>query len=149
MRGWLELGSIAALLASNRMAATPQLEAWRTRYPNHPALEIARSELFGATPTVPVAPLAAGAQVALLLPVSGRQAGAGASVRDGFFAAYYRLPEVLRPEVRVYDTGALSVASAISQANADGAQFIVGPLTREETLAAADLTSRRAPMLAR
>jgi outer membrane PBP1 activator LpoA protein len=96
-----------------------------------------------------VAPAAeAGPHIALLLPVTGRAAGAALSVRDGFMTAYYQLPADQRPRVHVYDTGTQSVAQALAQASSAGADFIVGPLTREEAIAAADFPGPRAPLLA-
>jgi len=88
------------------------------------------------------------AHVALLLPVSGRAAAAAASVRDGFMTAYYQAPANERPHVRIYDTGTLSIAEALKQAHEQGAEFIVGPLTREDVTAAAEYAGARAPMLA-
>jgi outer membrane PBP1 activator LpoA protein len=86
--------------------------------------------------------------IALLLPVTGRATAAATSVRDGFMTALYQIPVAERPEVRVYDTGTLSVADALKQANAEGAAFIVGPLTREEVTAAADFAGAHAAVLA-
>jgi outer membrane PBP1 activator LpoA protein len=95
-------------------------------------------------------PLAAeaGAHIALLLPITGRAAAAASSVRDGFMSAYYQAPAEERPRVRVYDTGTLSIADALTQAREQGADFIVGPLTREEVTAAAEYTGVHAPILA-
>jgi hypothetical protein len=90
----------------------------------------------------------AGGHIALLLPLTGRAAGAAQGVRDGFMVAYYQAPAAERPRVRVYDTGTMSVADALTQAQARGASFIVGPLTREEVTAAAEYPNARAPLLA-
>jgi outer membrane PBP1 activator LpoA protein len=98
----------------------------------------------GARPPTPTG----AAQVALLLPISGRTAGAATSVRDGFMTAYYQVPPSERPRLLVYDTGSLSVADALTQAMSAGADFIVGPLTREEVAAAADFPGLRVPLLA-
>ncbi|HYL02086.1 MAG TPA: penicillin-binding protein activator [Steroidobacteraceae bacterium] len=89
-----------------------------------------------------------GPHIALLLPVTGRAAGAAISVRDGFMTAYYQAPAGERSRVRVYDTGTESVAQALVQAASAGADFIVGPLTREEVAAAADSVAPHAPLLA-
>src|SRR6266478_1371620 len=89
--------------------------------------------LVGAVPAEEVGP-----HIALLLPITGRAAGAAISVRDGFMTAYYQAPADERPRVRVYDTGTHSVAEALAQAARQGADFIVGPLTREEVAAAAE-----------
>src|SRR5438132_688595 len=86
--------------------------------------------------------------IALLLPITGRAAAAAISVRDGFLTAYYQTRPQERPRVRVYDTGTQSVADALTLATRQGADFIVGPLTREEVAAAAEFPAQHAPLLA-
>ncbi len=75
--------------------------------------------------------VAAGSQIALLLPLTGRQSAAATAVRDGFLTEYYSLPAADRPGLRIYDTGQMSIVAALNQATQDGAGIIVGPLTRE------------------
>lgn len=73
------------------------------------------------------------ARLAVLLPMSGNLSSAGQSVRDGFLAAYYAEART-RPLLKFYDsqgTGA-GAQAALNRALADGAQMVVGPLTREE-----------------
>ncbi len=81
-------------------------------------------------------------RLAVLLPLSGPLAAAGQSVRDGLMAGYYAETR-RRPQVRFYDTaGSDGVARALMQARAEGAQMLVGPLTRDEVntlFSAADL----------
>src|SRR5439155_1283950 len=86
--------------------------------------------------------------IALLLPITGRAAAAAISVRDGFLTAYYQSRPQERPRVRVYDTGTQSVTDALTLATRQGAEFIVGPLTREEVAAAAEFPAQHAPLLA-
>ena len=62
--------------------------------------------------------------------------------------AYYQMPANSRPRLRVYDSATTSIADTMAQASAAGAEFIVGPLTREEVLAAADVLTTRPPLLA-
>ena len=62
--------------------------------------------------------------------------------------AYYQQPPGERPRLQIYDTGVQSVADALSQAMSAGADFIVGPLTREEVTAAADFPGLHVPLLA-
>jgi outer membrane PBP1 activator LpoA protein len=142
--GWLELGPVAAQLDRNPLGAAAALANWRRRWPNHPAndsvLAGAQTELAGATQYPD--------QVALLLPMSGRSEPIGVAVRDGFIAAYLQGESPTRPHVRIYDVAAQSAASAYSQAVADGASFVVGPLTKEDVAAVAPLTAGRAPVLA-
>jgi uncharacterized protein len=145
VRGWLELGPLSAKVAKAPSTSVPDVESWLARYPNHPAVLTVRRELLGQSPD-----LVAGAvsHVALLLPLSGRQASAAATVRDGFMTSWFQAPIASRPRVRVYDTGSSGVADVVSRAAQDGADFIVGPLTREEVIAAADYQATRLPMLA-
>jgi outer membrane PBP1 activator LpoA protein len=86
--------------------------------------------------------------IALLLPVTGRTNAAAVSVREGFLAAWYQSPAAARLRVRVYDTGTESVADALTRAASSGAELIVGPLTREEVIAAAQFAGARPPVLA-
>jgi outer membrane PBP1 activator LpoA protein len=69
-------------------------------------------------------------------------------VREGFMTAFYQTPVAQRVPVRVYDTGVTSVTDALNAAMRAGAEFIVGPLTREEVTAAADTPARHVPLLA-
>lgn len=71
-------------------------------------------------------------RLAALLPLSGPLAAAGQSVRDGMLAAYYA-ENRRRPSLRFYDTGAPGgLREALAKATADGAQMLVGPLSRDE-----------------
>ncbi|MFL6603012.1 MAG: penicillin-binding protein activator [Steroidobacteraceae bacterium] len=151
IRGWLELGPIAAAAARSPNASIADVDAWRSRYPNHPASDIVRSELLsqqGQQPTIVGGGANAGAHVALLLPITGRQAAAATTVRDGFMTAYYQTPEAQRKPITVYDTGDTGIAEAVGRATQEGADIIVGPLTRDEVVAAAGLVTRRPPILA-
>jgi outer membrane PBP1 activator LpoA protein len=144
VRGWLELAQIGASVARSPTTSIPDVEAWRTRYPNHPAQEVVASELLGLKPEVRVA----SSHIALLLPLSGRNGAVGTIVRDGFMTALYQVPVAQRPPVHVYDTAEISAAEAIARARQAGAEFIVGPLMKDEVVAAADLGNANPPMLA-
>lgn len=87
-------------------------------------------------------------RIALLLPLSGRQEAAGIAVRDGFLAAWFQQNPSQRPSIRIYDIAAQDGGNALLQAVTDGAQFIVGPLLKEEVIAAAGLADGRVPVLA-
>jgi outer membrane PBP1 activator LpoA protein len=143
VRGWLELGAIATEAHGASLIGAAEAADWRAKYPNHPALEVLAQAL--PPPLVVAAP---GARVALLLPLSGAASGQAATVRDGFLSAYYQLPAATRPALQIYDTGALRAADAIGQAKAAGSGFIVGPLTREDVAAVADLGGQSVPVLA-
>jgi outer membrane PBP1 activator LpoA protein len=143
VRGWLELGTLATDARGVSLNGAAESAAWRARYPNHPALEILPQAI--PAPLVSAAP---GGRIALLLPLTGPAAGPASTVRDGFQSAYDQLPQATRPELRLYDTGALPPAEAIAEARAAGSSFIVGPLTREDVAAVAALGSQSVPVLA-
>src|SRR5271166_6536245 len=142
--GWLELGPVAEELARNPMHATGDVATWRQHYPQHPATD----SVLAAAETQLVAATAFPDQIALLLPLSGPAERNGVAVRDGFIAAYLQQDPNSRPHLRIYDVAAEPVASAYNRAIADGAGFVVGPLTKEDVAAVAPLTAGRAPVLA-
>ncbi len=137
VRGWLELGLIAASAGRSPLSAQAAVAGWRARYPGHPGSTIIDSEILhpGERPgrfvqgqRVSTGP------VALLLPLSSPQANVATAahlIQAGFEASLAKLPEADRPQLHVYDTGVQPVGTALLNAQADGAGFIVGPLQRD------------------
>ena len=85
-------------------------------------------------------------KVGLLLPLSGGQAAAAAAVRDGFLTGYYGETR-RKPEVHFYDTAA-GANAAYARAIADGNDFVVGPLARDEVDAVFADDTPQVPLLA-
>ena len=85
-------------------------------------------------------------KVALLLPLTGEQAAAATAVRDGFLTGYYGESR-RRPEVRFYDTAA-GANAAYARAVAEGNDFVVGPLARDEVDAVFADDTPQVPLLA-
>jgi len=139
VRGWLEIGQIAAAAGRSPLGADTALERWRARFPGHPAATIAVSEILtpGARAPAGSGGAIASGSIALLLPLTGARSAESESIRDGFLTAISRQPEAGRPTVRVYDTGTLAVPAALQMAQAEGAGFVVGPLTKPEVQQAA------------
>ncbi len=128
--GWLELALIARRAEEHPQDVTRQVEAWRKRYPAHPAMQDIIDSLLARRLEERRRP----ATIALLLPHEGPPARAAAALRDGFLAAHYqRSRSDYRPTIRIYDSGrnAASAMTAYEQAVRDGADFIVGPLRKE------------------
>jgi branched-chain amino acid transport system substrate-binding protein len=89
---------------------------------------------------------AARSRVALLVPLSGSNAGVGRSLAN---ATQLALLDTRNQQVRItsYDT-ALGAAAAAQRAVADGAQLILGPLLAEDVRAVAPIARRaRVPVL--
>jgi uncharacterized protein len=135
---WLEIGRIAADSGGNPFRLRAGLDDWRQRHPNHPAALDLVSMLLAEYRMMTEYPQ----RIALLLPLTGRQSGAAAAVRDGFIAAYLAQGNNgERPVLRIYDTHALGATAAFELAARNGADFIVGPLLKEDLaeLAGAEL----------
>lgn len=144
LAGWLELSRAALTAARNPLAASDEVERWRQRYPTHPANSVLQQDVLpdlGASVEYP-------GNIALVLPLTGRAQGAAVAVRDGLLAAYFEQVGGTRPTVRVYDSTALGAETAYRQAIADGAQFIVGPLTKEEVTTVSNASAVSVPTLA-
>lgn len=78
-------------------------------------------------------------QIALLLPLQGGNATSGQAIRNGFLTAYYyaKQQQADAPAVTVMDTSGADIVALYQQAVDKGADFVVGPLTKEnlQTLA--------------
>ncbi len=131
--GWLDLGRAALTAARNPFTANEDLADWRSRYPSHPANSLLNEDVL---PELGVG-LDYPAQIGLILPLSGRQQGAGTAVRDGFLAALLQQEQSKRPLINVYDSAEMGATTAYRRAIADGAQFVVGPLTKDDVTAIA------------
>lgn len=128
VRGWLTLGSLATATGQQGIGWSNGVVRWRERNAGHPAmsvldtLEIPEDQL-----------LAYPRRIALLLPLSGRTASAGKAVQNGFLGAYFASAGGLddRQSILIYDVNAEGGPSgAYTSAVEDGAEFVVGPLLR-------------------
>jgi outer membrane PBP1 activator LpoA protein len=137
-RGWLELPAVVAATGDAVGAAQGStVQQWLASHPGHPGIAfIPGAASAGSSQTFTVGKGNAG-QIALLLPLSGKQQAAGTAVRDGFTAAWFATSSSgdARPRIELYDTAADGAAAAYQRAIASGAQVIVGPLTKEDIAA--------------
>lgn len=88
-------------------------------------------------------------RVALLLPSKGPLAAAAAAVREGIFAAYFADPNP-RPALKVYDVGSTveEAMAAYRLALEEGAERVLGPISREAVTALFQSDVPRVPTLA-
>ena len=149
-RAWLELAQLLSPADTDAALIAQRTADWQRRHPHHPGVELLPQQRTSEAATVagPVGlPSSAAQAVALLLPLSGRQHALGIAVRDGFLAGCLVDP-ASAPRVRIYDTAALGAGPAYQQALADRAEFVVGPLTREDVQALVTTQSFPVPTLA-
>jgi len=143
--GWLELAQICSGTpgtAQHKLA----LQQWRSHRPLHPAaIKLPGGMDFLLNDTVKPK------KVAILLPLSGRLAPAAQAVRDGYLADYYAARAAGNDsfEVDIMDVLAYSSATEAYQfAVADGADFVVGPLSKQAVEELGNLPNRQVPVLA-
>lgn len=87
-------------------------------------------------------------KLAVLLPLSGDLATAAQPVRDGLMAGYYGESR-RRPEVQFFDTSGTAggAIAAYGRAVAAGADFVIGPLGRDEVSALFHESALKVPTL--
>ncbi|WP_232821177.1 penicillin-binding protein activator [Oceanimonas marisflavi] len=120
--GWFRL--MAILNAEGLPAAQRnwQLQSWSSSYPEHPgraylpeSLSTAQGQSFDP------------AHIAVLLPLSGRLAEQGEAIRNGILSA----SQGQSARVSFFDTQGTGMAALYQQVMQAGADFILGPLLKE------------------
>ncbi|HSH98302.1 MAG: penicillin-binding protein activator [Methylophilaceae bacterium] len=140
MQGWIDL-----ILAANAYPQNAQnIINWRNAYPDHPAsptiAEMLISKLTSNTPATSVPSTAVSTnntgQIALILPYLVESFySASDSIERGFMAAQSEDKSV--SAVKTYGSSGKpeEIAALYQQAITDGAQYVVGPLTKDEVSA--------------
>jgi outer membrane PBP1 activator LpoA protein len=144
-KGWLTLGSLAASTGQQGIGWTNGAVRWRDSNAEHPAMMIIDRLQLPDT-----AILDYPRQIALLLPLTGRTAVAGKAIQNGFMGAYFAALAGLddAQTIRVYDVNAEGGASAAySTAVEDGAEFVIGPLLKNNVTALANDILTPVPVL--
>ncbi|WP_213875197.1 penicillin-binding protein activator [Pseudomonas sp. dw_358] len=126
--GWL---SLAQAVKSSPTLEQQQsaINAWKAQHPDHPAarqLPAPLTKLMALTSQ----PLT---KIILLLPQEGQLAGVGRALRDGFMASEFQAQQAgsKTPAIEVVDSSRLtSLDDFYRQAQASGAQLVVGPLEK-------------------
>jgi len=142
--GWLDL----AIISRRELKGTAEFEnlinQWQGRYLFHSAHDLIESGYFiNAQLTVENI-----RNIAVFLPESGVYAEHAKAIKEGFMAAYYHQNEALRPNVRFYDTEVQAIDLVYQQAEADGAELIIGPLNKVKVAELSQLGKLSIPVLA-
>ena len=135
LQGWMQLALISRKQYASPQTMLAHVEHWQMQYPNHPANHILPSPLDSVQSSLYFPPK----QLALLLPMTGPLAGPGSAVKDGFMAAYEASSARNAIHVRVYNTNAANVSALYQQALNDGADFVVGPLSKPDVTTVAGM----------
>lgn len=146
LRGWLELVAIVRNRYASLEAQQEAVMLWQRRWEDHPAA----SDLPDALARLPELIALRPSRAALLLPLSGPLASAGTALRDGFMAAHFAALASggAAPIIMIFDTAGGNVTELYAQAVDQGANVVIGPLTREAVRDLAMLQPLEVPVLA-
>lgn len=146
LSGWMELVEISKDYSLSPREVQQRIMQWRQRYSGHPAGEQVLQMLLQRSRELAERP----ANIALLLPISGRFAPAASAIEDGLFAAYYQDPMRKDITLHIYDIGDKpeQVDAAYQRAVDDGAEFVIGPLDKEAVARLAQREELPVPTLA-
>jgi len=142
--GWLDLAIISRLELKGTVEFESLINQWEGRYLFHSAHELVASGYFINTQLT----IENIRNIAIFLPESGRYAEHAKAVKEGFMAAYYQQDEAMRPNVRFYDTEVQAIGLVYQQAEADGAELIIGPLNKVKVAELSQLGKLNIPVLA-
>ncbi len=126
--GWLQLATYMKAMGGSLPQLQNTLQNWLTENPTHPAAVYTPQSIYDILNLEISSPHS----TALLLPLSGKYAKQAALVRDGFVMAMMD-DEVRDPEAifTVIDTNEATTSDIKAKLVANGVDFIVGPLVKE------------------
>jgi outer membrane PBP1 activator LpoA protein len=146
LKGWLELALLERDISRNDPNYPQALAHWEGEYRSHPAKSLLPSNVSSQ----PLQALQV-RQIALLLPLTGSLSSTAEAIRDGFLAASSLATHYSHaaPRILVIDTqGDKQIERAYRSAVDQGADLIVGPLTKNGVEQLVSIASRDHPILA-
>lgn len=144
-QGWYSLAAMSKNNGANFRKQIKEIRDWQQLWPEHSANQFLPADL---QLILQLADEQA-RQLAILLPLSGKLASAGQAIRDGLLAAYYEeeASAEFRPLLRIYDTEGQEVNALYDRAVAEGAELVIGPLSKSKVNALAARESLITPVL--
>lgn len=143
-RGWIELNRAVRREGYSLRGQLDAIARWQRVWAQHPANSAMPQELLGLARAWDQRPR----HVALALPL---QLAAGRALQEGFTAAYYQALAISRevPRISLIDSSETGdVVELIDAALAHGADFMIGPLSKNLVNQLAELPSLPLPTLA-
>lgn len=128
IRGWLELAQLAQQSPQHTNTLIQQLNQWKNTYPTHSGNNLLSQKTHHNPRLIAKPPQ----QIYLLLPLHGKFSASGRAVRNGFMAAYYNSKQQndTHSAIHVLDTTRGNIIDNYRDAVNNGADFIIGPLTK-------------------
>lgn len=142
-QGWLSLVLVSNQMENSR-SLLHALKNWEEQFPNHPARWLL-ANISSSNRVTSVAPK----HLVLLLPTQGLLAKQGNAIRNGFFAAYYHAKKQgYAPTITVLNTNGGDINTIYQKAIQQGADFVVGPLTKNNVAKLVNGSKIQVPTLA-
>ncbi len=147
LSGWVALSIIYKTSQSKQDHTKLQSDVyrWQRQNPQHPAnsgfldsLFVESSKITFKTPS----------SIAILLPESGRFAQAGQAIKKGFMEAFHQNHSDGKLAIQFYDSSAYNPADLYYQAISEGAELIIGPLSKENIQTLVNNVELSVPVLA-
>lgn len=135
LQGWLQLSKISRKYRNNSKSLLAALDQWQTRYSNHPGNYILPNPLDSIAEKLVSTP----GQIALILPLSGPLSGPGQAIKEGFMAAHKANQGDEQIQIKLYDSNQVDVETLYQKAITEGAEYVVGPLTKDQVTKVATL----------
>jgi outer membrane PBP1 activator LpoA protein len=142
LSGWLLLAGISKQYHTDPIQQWEALNNWKSAWSRHPAAKQLPSSLEMLAQIIQDQPQV----IALLLPLQGDLGTYGRAIRDGILATHYAMHG--KPDIKIFDTSSKDIEQVLAQAQAAGAEFIIGPLSRENVNTLARNPTLPVPVLA-
>lgn len=128
LKGWLELALIAKDNNKSNINLLSLIEKWQKLHPQHDA-----NLILALNKNLPALHLKH-THLALLLPLTGTIEGPGNAIYDGFMAAHALDKNRQEIDVKVYNTDSVNIESLYEHVVRQGAQYIIGPLSKSNVI---------------
>lgn len=137
IQGWVDL-ALAINFNERREQAIAQ---WRQAYPDHPVTDAVLAMIAGSNDNTRAISGSLSGKVAVLLPLeTPAYAAATDAIRRGIVAAHEAQQSSAELTFYASGSGKEEMLAVYQQALVDGAQYVIGPMTRDEVNALADST---------
>lgn len=144
LQAWIQLAVIIEQPNLNQQQLIQKLNQWRQSHPHHIAngllpRNLSQIQFAKSTPQ----------KIALLIPTTGPLSSSAKAIRNGFTAAYYAAKsKQYQPQILVLNTQNKDINKVYQQAVQQGAQLIVGPLSKSNLAILAKDTRLPVPTVA-
>lgn len=144
--GWMALARLIKTRQLNQSSSEfpNNINEWSLFFPDHPANSSFLHSYFANSTQNFTLP----SSIALLLPESGRFSKAAKIIKEGFMEAYHHSKLDFQPAIRFYDSSSSDPASLYHQAISEGANLVIGPLSKNNIQDIALSTELTIPVLA-